>query len=144
MSNGSGPIGGGVDVEGLREYLAQSAVVFAVLFGSHARGTASAMSDVDIAIRFPEAMNDHDRFHHRNQIDAALQSYADGDVDVSDLESLPTPVAYAALRDGIRLAGDEQTVDAYRTQVEAEYEATSDERERQRREFIDRLARGDV
>lgn len=144
MSNVGEPTGEGVDVEGMREYLAQSPVVFAVLFGSHARGTATASSDVDIALQFPAAMNDHDCFHRRNQIDAALQAYAEGYVDVSDIETLPTPVAYVALRDGILLAGDEQTVEAYKEEVEAEYEATSSERERQRREFIDRLARGDV
>lgn len=34
-------------------------------------------------------------------------SHAQGFVDVSDIETVPTPVAYAALRDGIVLAGDE-------------------------------------
>lgn len=126
MSNGGEPTGEGVNVEGTREYLAQSPVVFAVLFGSHARGTTS--SDVDIALQFPAAMNDHDCFRRRNQIDAALQAYAEGYVDVSDIETLPTPVAHTALRDGILLAGDEQTVEAYteggRSSVRSDVERT--------------------
>jgi uncharacterized protein len=135
---------GHVDIEGLREYLTQSRVVFAILFGSHARGTASDTSDVDIALLFPEGLDDYEQFSLRNRIDADLQEYAAGFVDVSDIETLPTPVAYAALRDGIRLVGDTQTIDAYQEQINREYETAASEREQERREFIDRLARGDV
>jgi predicted nucleotidyltransferase len=134
----------GVEVDTVGDYLAQTGVVFAVLFGSHARGTADDSSDVDVALRFPDEMDTHERFRLRNRIDASLQEYAEGFVDVSDIDSLPTPVAHAALRDGIVLVGDEQVVESYRQQVKREYEATADERERERREFIDRLARGDT
>lgn len=134
----------GVDIEGLRDYLAQTDVVFAVLFGSHAQGTADEASDVDIALRFPDNLDDHERFRRRNRIDADLQEYAAGFVDVSDIETLPNPVADAALRDGVLLVGDEGEAEAYQKQVTAEYETAASERERERREFIDRLARGDV
>jgi predicted nucleotidyltransferase len=134
----------GVNLSEMRAYLAETPVVFAVLFGSHARGTATESSDVDVALRFPEKMTDHERFDARNRIDAGLQEYADGFVDVSDVDSLPTPVAYAALRDGIVLTGDERAVETYRERIGREYEATANERERERREFIDRLARGDT
>ena len=53
-------------------------------------------------------------------------------------------VAHAALRDGIILIGDERDVESYRERIKTEYDATSPDRERERREFIDRLARGDV
>lgn len=145
MTGTGEPSGEDVNREGMREYLAQTEeVVFAVLFGSHARGTANESSDVDVALRFPEEMDARDRFHLRNRIDAELQKYAEGFVDVSDVTSLPTPVAYAALRDSILLVGDEQAIEEYQEGVEREYEATADERERERREFIDRLARGDT
>jgi predicted nucleotidyltransferase len=134
----------GVDVDGMREYLAQTEVVFAVLFGSHARETADKSSDVDIALCFPDERDAYERFRLRNRVDANLQEYAEGFVDVSDMDSLPIPVAHAALRDGIVLVGDEQIIESYRKQVKQEYEATADERERERREFIDRLARGDT
>ncbi|MCU4800344.1 nucleotidyltransferase domain-containing protein [Halobacteria archaeon HArc-gm2] len=134
----------GVDVAGMREYLGEEDVVFAVLFGSYARGTADSSSDVDVALRFPDGMDSHERFRRRNRIDAALQEYADGFVDVSDIASSPTPVAHAALRDGVRLVGDEQTIDEYRTQIEAEYESSSAAREAADQAFIDRLARGDI
>lgn len=133
-----------VNIAGMSDYLTQTDVVFAVLFGSYARDTADSSSDVDIALRFPDEMDDYERFHLRNGIVAELQQYADTFVDVSDLDSLPLPVAHAALRDGRLLMGDEKTVDAYRKQVKQEYEATAEKREREHREFIDRLARGDV
>lgn len=133
-----------VDLEGLRANLAEADIEFVILFGSHARGTAEASSDVDVALGFSSELDDIARFRRRNQIDASLQEYAEGFVDVSDIESLPTHVAHAALQDGILLAGDEDAVDSYREEIEAEYTATADEREREREEFIDRLARGDV
>lgn len=134
----------GVDVDGMSTYLARSPVVFAVLFGSHARGTADDSSDVDVALGFPDEMTVHERFDARNRIDAELQEYAEQFVDVSDVESLPTPVAYAALRDGAVLVGDEQVVDAHRKRFERKYEAGAADRDRKRRAFIDRLARGDT
>ena len=131
-----------VDIAGMQEYLDSTDVVFAVLFGSHATGTADATSDVDIALRFPDEMAAIERFRRRNRIDAELQQYAAGFVDVSDLEELPVHVAHAALRDGIVVAGEMST--AYREEVEQEYEATAGERAAQREELIERLASGDM
>ena len=133
-----------VELDRLRSYLDQERVVFAILFGSHARGTAGPDSDVDIALRFPETLDARERFRLRNQIDADLQQYAEEFVDVSDIEQLPTAVAHAALQDGLLLTGDEQAVETYHEQIEKEYESTVDERKRQQREFIDRVASGDV
>lgn len=144
MPSAGEPTVEGVNLDEMSDYLARTGIVFAVLFGSYARGTADDSSDVDVALRFPEEMDAHERFRLRNRIDAHLQEYAKGFVDVSELGSLPTPVAHAALRDGIVLTGDDQAVESYREQVKQEYEANADERERERREFIDRLARGDT
>lgn len=132
-----------IDLDGMRSYLEDSPVVFALLFGSHAKGTKEAGSDVDVAVRFPEGMDAHQRFRNRNRIDAYLQDYADEFVDVSDVESLPTPVARAAVRDGIVLAGDEEMIEAFAERIEREYRETKADRDRERREFIDRLARGE-
>lgn len=134
----------GVDVDGMRAYLDGVAVEFAVLFGSHARGTADAASDVDVALKFPDDADDRERFDRRNRIDAELQTYAEEFVDVSDLGSLPAAVAHAALRDGILLTGEEAATERYRERVATEYESASPERERERREVIDRLAGGEV
>ena len=131
-----------VDIAGMQEYLDSTDVVFAVLFGSHATRTADGTSDVDIALRFPDEMADIERFRRRNRIDAELQQYAAGFVDVSDLEELPVHVAHAALQNGIVVAGEMST--AYRDGVKQEYEATAGERAAQREELIERLASGDM
>jgi ADP-ribosylglycohydrolase len=97
---------------------------------------------VDIALRFPEEIDAYERFRLRNRIDTELQQYTASFVDVSDIDTLSTPVVYAALCDGTRLVGDERTVEAYRENAEQEYEVTKDDQEQARREFINRLARG--
>ncbi|MCO8255779.1 nucleotidyltransferase domain-containing protein [Haladaptatus sp. AB618] len=134
----------GIDVTRFQSYLSQTEVTFALLFGSHARGTATPTSDVDIVLHFPDQFDARERFQRRNRIDADLQAYAAGFVDVSDIEQLPLNVVHSAVRDGILLVGDETAVDDYRTQIEQEYDATADERKRERQEFINRLASGDV
>lgn len=140
-NNSSGEI---ADLEGIRDYLAQTEVIFAVLFGSHVRETADESSDVDITLRFPDELSEAERFRRRNRIDADLQAYADQFVDVSDIGSLPTHVAHAALQDGVCLVGDQEEITAYKQRVDAKYDAGASERDEERREFIDRLARGDV
>lgn len=132
----------GIDVEGMAEYLDDAGVEYAVLFGSHARGDAGPGSDVDVAIRFPDECTPRERFRRRNRVDAALQSHADAFVDVSALDDLPASVARRALRDGRVIVGDEELRDADRRRIEREYEATREEREAARREFLDDLAEG--
>lgn len=144
MSNTLGPVREDIDIEGMQTDLAQTDVDFALLFGSSARGTASESSDIDVALRFPESLDDHERFRRRNRIDAELQRYADTFVDVSDIDSLPIAVASAAVRNGQLIVGTEEAVTQYREQVTQQYEATERERKREQKAFIDRLARGDV
>lgn len=146
MADAGEPAIDGVAVDEMRSYLDGTDVVFAVLFGSRVRGTAGESSDVDVAVKFPEDLDERERerFRRRNRIDAELQTHADGFVDVSDVDALPVPVAHAALQDGIVLVGDERAVSQYREGIAREYEASADDRERRQREFIDRLASGDV
>jgi len=138
------PTAGEVRMGAIASYLAETAVEFAVLFGSYARSEPDEASDVDIALRFPESLSTTERFRLRNRIDADLQEYADSFVDVCDIDTLPTPVAYRALRDGTVLVGDDQPVNAYREQISRAYEETTETREQQREEFINRLARGEL
>ncbi|MBF0565242.1 MAG: nucleotidyltransferase domain-containing protein [Nitrospirae bacterium] len=44
----------GTDIMALKEYLTgRKDIAFALLFGSQARGTATKLSDVDVAVYFP-------------------------------------------------------------------------------------------
>ncbi|QAU12231.1 nucleotidyltransferase domain-containing protein [Halorubrum sp. BOL3-1] len=134
----------GVDMAAIRRHLAATDVRFALLFGSRVRGNTHESSDVDIALRFPDELSPTERFRRQNRIDADLQGYADGFVDVSDIDGLPLPIARAALEGGIRLVGDDESIEAYHERIDTEYEETAADREQDRREFIDRLAKGDI
>ncbi|RRJ33101.1 type VII toxin-antitoxin system MntA family adenylyltransferase antitoxin [Halocatena pleomorpha] len=144
MSNTPEPVRDDIDIGGMRDYLARTDIDFALLFGSAARGRASDSSDVDVALRFPRSLDDHERFRRRNRIDAELQQYADTFVDVSDIDTLPIAVASAAVRNGRLIVGTEDAVTQYRKRVTRQYEATEKERKQERKAFIDRIARGDV
>jgi len=135
--------GDGLDLDGMSEFLARTSVEYAVLFGSHVRDRATDESDVDIALQFPADLDDRTRFDRRNRIDAALQSYANAFVDVSDVDRLPPAVAHRALRDGRLIVGEPDDVAADRERLAREVSATSQDRERERREFVDRLAEGE-
>lgn len=133
----------GVDLDAIRSYLEDTPVEYAVVFGSCVRETADESSDVDIALRFPEEMDKRERFDRRNRIDADVQSYADRFVDVSDMQALPTDVARRALRTGVPLLDNEELIEADRTRLDREHEATRRERDEARQSFVERLANGE-
>jgi predicted nucleotidyltransferase len=132
----------GVDAPGMAEYLAGTPVVYAVIFGSRVRNDAVPGSDVDVALQFPEELDDRERFDARNRIDAELQSFADGFVDVSDVERLPVRVAARALREGQVFYGDETEAAYDRRRFGGQADAGEEERKRNRREIVDRFAEG--
>jgi len=132
------------DLDAIRDALDATDVEFALLFGSHVRGDATDDSDLDIAVRFPDSMSDRECFRARNRIDATLQEYAEGTVDVSDIDELPVAVQHAALQEGAVLCGDDSAVTDHRERVATTYASTVEERTDERQAFIDRLARGDT
>jgi len=95
-------------------------------------------------LRFPGDLSSTERFRRRNRIDADLQGYADGFVDVSDIDGRPLPIARAALEHGIRLVGNDGWIEADHERIAAEDEETAADRERDHRKFIDRLAKGEI
>lgn len=130
-------------IEVLRQYLAEQPVEFALLFGSHATGTATDRSDLDLVLKFPTTMGDEERFRRRNRIAGELMArLGREDVDVSDLDQLPTAIAHAALQEGIRLVGDEKAVDANREETAAAYQRTADDRQQSREALLRRLRQG--
>lgn len=131
------------DIEAVRPYLADQPLEFALLFGSQATGTATDRSDIDVMLKFPSTLDDSARFEHRNRIAGQLMArLGRDDVDVSDLDQLPTAIAHAALQEGRLLVGDEETVDAHRREVAAAYERSADDRQRSREDLLHRLRQG--
>lgn len=131
------------DIEAVRPYLADQPLEFALLFGSQATGTATDRSDIDVVLKFPSTLDNSERFEHRNRIAGQLMArLGRDDVDVSDLDQLPTAIAHAALQEGRLLVGDEETVDAHRREVAAAYERSADDRQRSREDLLHRLRQG--
>lgn len=131
------------DIGEIRAFLAEQPLEFALLFGSQVTGTATERSDFDFVVKFSETLDTDERFQRRNHIAGELMArLGTDDVDVSDLEHLPTEIAHAALQEGILLVGGEDTVDQYRQQVTEEYEQTAADRKRAREELLRRLQQG--
>lgn len=116
-------------------------VEFAVLFGSRATGTPRSTSDLDVAIKFADALSDGQRFRKRCHLSGRLQGNDVPFVDLSDLEELPIEAANAAVA-GEFLCGDEDAYRAFKTRIETAYDEHRDEIERQHRDTISRIASG--
>lgn len=69
----------------------------AYLFGSHARGTASALSDVDVAVLLAERWAPE---RHLELLDAGADVVGSARADVVVLNDAPVALAYRVLRDG--------------------------------------------
>jgi len=65
-------------------------------------------------------------------------------VHYSDVEALPDAVALNALRNGSILYGDETARAADERRLKRRLDSEREQRDRERREFIDRLAEGNV
>ena len=74
-------------------------VSYAVVFGSYARGTAHAGSDVDVALGFAHGRRPASR--EVGEIVSRLEEAAGQTVDVVVLEDAPPGLAYRVFRDGV-------------------------------------------
>lgn len=111
-----------------------------VLFGSHARGTETAESDVDVAVEFEESLSADER--HEARIDLIvdlMRTLGVNDVDVTDLDGARPAVAASALRTGIVLIDDEGRADRLLDAFEAD--TTDRSHEERMRQFDELLAR---
>jgi predicted nucleotidyltransferase len=84
----------------LRRVLASTpGVLLAYLFGSHARGRAGPLSDVDVAV-----LLDHDDEQRRLELMAVIgDAVAPARADVVILNDAPPVLSYRVLRDGMML-----------------------------------------
>lgn len=86
-------------VDSLRRALeAEPDVVYALLFGSSARGRARLDSDADIAVELtPGAPRD---VHALGRLTARLEAAAGRRIDLVLLDEAPVPLSYRIFRDG--------------------------------------------
>jgi predicted nucleotidyltransferase len=87
----------------------RSDIAFAFLFGSQARGTATELSDVDIAVYFypekrhPVEYEEEKYYEAENEIWADIEKIVKKEVEMLVLNRVSSTVAASAIR-GIRLA----------------------------------------
>jgi uncharacterized protein len=96
----------------LKTYFAsQTNVALAYLFGSHARGQSTPLSDIDVAVLLtPDVPTDH-YFDERLRIMGDLMDLLNfNEVDVAILNQAPLALAYRVLRDGVLLHSVNQDV----------------------------------
>ncbi|PSQ47376.1 DNA polymerase subunit beta [Halobacteriales archaeon SW_7_65_23] len=93
-------------------------------------GHSRAGSDLDVGVKFSDALTSGERFRKRCRLSGRLQSDEAPFVDVSDLDSLPPDVARAAVK-GELLCGDDDDRREFDERIEALAEdAQSAERHR--------------
>jgi predicted nucleotidyltransferase len=130
-----------VDPDLIRAVLERHPVELGVLFGSQARRTSGAHSDVDVAVAFDSSLSDDQRYRARIALIVALtRALGTDDVDVVDLDAVRPDVGLSALEDGRLLVGDRE----HREQLRAAYDArttetTHDERMQRFDELLDRM-----
>lgn len=103
-----------LDLEAMQEVLEDAPVAVAVLYGSYARGEASARSDVDVAVGFQEDLPEDDRTHARLDLMAALDVATDGTgADVIPLDRAPEALLREIWTDGVLLLGSADELEEY-------------------------------
>lgn len=114
-------------------------VVFGLLFGSRARGTARSGSDWDVAVHLAEGVGPEERFELRRRLTATLSG--EETVDVVVLNDAPPLLAHRALQGRLLLVRDERAYVRFfvRTMGEADddrhfLQIHADERNRRLRE----------
>lgn len=133
MSGDSSPVPSSV-VETLRQ---DPDVEFAVAFGSRITGDHRSGSDLDIAVKFSDALSATERFRKRIGLSGRLQADGIPFVDVSDIDAMP-PHLEREVVTGQLLCGD---TTAFRRFVEAvERESTERDDRREDYEYIRRVA----
>lgn len=114
-------------------------IEFVVAFGSRATGSPRPSSDLDIAVKFSEALSSEERFRKRCHLSGHLQASDAPFVDLSDIEDLSIEFAHAAVN-GDLVCGDEDAFQDVKRCIEDEFGAMQDEREKDHRAFIRRVA----
>jgi predicted nucleotidyltransferase len=114
-------------------------IEFAVAFGSRIRGTATAESDLDIALKFSDQLSASERFRKRCFLQGELQEPARPHIDLVDIETLPNDVARDVVA-GELLCGDRARFERFRSSVEEQFESEHDQLRQRQQETIDRIA----
>ncbi|MEK7213895.1 MAG: nucleotidyltransferase domain-containing protein [Patescibacteria group bacterium] len=101
------------DKKVITDIIRRNNAVVGYLFGSHARGTAGALSDLDVAVAFPTGLNMEIQDRKIEDIRCALEKiYGRDKVDVINIPKLKTPLLryIVTLGEGIILFADDRSL----------------------------------
>lgn len=100
---------GELDLDELRECLDEFPIRVATVFGSHATGKASSLSDLDVAVQFEERVSQDERMRLMDEVAVAVTKCTGFDaVDLVDLGRVGPVLAYEALRHGLLAVGSDE------------------------------------
>lgn len=128
---------GSIDCDSLVAVLSEHPVRLAILFGSHASGTTTSSSDIDLAVEFEQSVSD-EKYHdvYFALMADLMSTLEENSIDLTDITDMQPAVGASALEDGVVLRG---TVARAKQHQRAFERAASEAPERTRRERFDDL-----
>lgn len=128
----------------LNEFFSGEAlVVVAYLFGSTARGEASCLSDIDIAVLFDDSLAKKEAFDLQLKLIVDLGNLLKiKNVDLVVLNDSPLLLAFNIIRDGIILKSDEKKRVSFETRIMSRYYDEQYYIERHMKRTIERMSKG--
>lgn len=106
----------------LSEHLQKYPVVFAYLFGSHARGTPTSLSDIDIALFVEKPLSKSERFDVRLKLSSQISTIVGKECDITLINDSPIQLAYEIIKHGkILFCKDRDTRIAVETEILSKY-----------------------
>lgn len=124
-------------LESIKQYLINNFECEAILlFGSYARNTQNAESDIDLAIKFKKEIQPKELFEIKRKLEDILEK----DVDLIDLENTQDGIRYEVLMNGITIyVKDELKFELYKLDMYREYLELNESR----KTIIDNIKKGE-
>lgn len=98
-----------IDSDALRDAVASFPLSLVVVFGSYAADGPHPLSDLDVAVEFEETVSQERTVDVHNELTVAIQdATAIEAVDLVDLDTVGPALGYAALANGMLVAGDRE------------------------------------